>query len=155
MGPMPSTCIQSGSSRRVTSVSVPTNASTLGVVMEAPKPLLAGTLLLAACSPSALALPTLEPPQPGVEEACPQELFGPVVLRERLSQPSSPVVAIGPDGIAKELVWERTFDAQFSPLVVRDPSTEVVARADERVWLIGGGTEGGRFYVCELSVTAP
>jgi hypothetical protein len=123
--------------------------------MEAPKTLLAGTLLLAACSPSALALPTLEPPQPGVEEACPQELFGPVVLQERLSQPNSPVVAIGPEGNVVELVWERTFDAQFSPLVVRDLSTEVVAGADDRVWLTGGGTEDGRFYVCDLSVTAP
>lgn len=112
-------------------------------------------LLTAACGASSLALPTLEPPRPGVEEACPQELFGPVRLEQRVQTPGAPVVAIAATGKEVALVWSREFTATFNPLLIRNGSEEVVARSDQDVWLTGGAAEGGGYYVCGVSTVAP
>ena len=100
-------------------------------------------------------LPTLEPPQPGVEEACPQELFGPVRLEQRVQAPDAPVVAISATGKEVALVWSREFTATFNPLVIRDGGGEVIARSGQDIWLTGGAAEGGGYYVCGVSTAAP
>jgi len=102
-----------------------------------------------------LALPTLEPPQTGVVEACPEALFGPVRLEQRIQAPDAPVVAIPATGEEVALVWSREFDATFNPLVIRNVKEDVVARGGQDVWLTGGAAEGGGYYVCGVSISAP
>jgi len=119
---------------------------------------LASALLVAACSAPLVnqpTLPTLEPARPGVAEGCGAQLFGPAVLEERLGTPKSPVVAISAGGEVMQLVWHRKYVAEFSPLVIRDQTGAVVAEGGDRVWLTGGGAEGGGYYVCDVSLTGP
>lgn len=112
-------------------------------------------LLVAACAASGVALPTLEPPAPGVVEVCPEALLGPATLEERPNQPSAPVVAVSRTGETVPLIWSRDFSATFSPLVVRGPEGEIAARGGDTVWLTGGAAEGGGYYVCGVSTSPP
>ena len=122
--------------------------------MAVPRPTILA-LLLAGCANAGVALPTLPPAAPGVVETCPEALLGPVSLQERIEAPDNPTVAVPQDGDPVDLVWARGFTADFDPLIIRDASGDVVARGGDIVWLTGGQTPDGRYFVCEVSTTEP
>ena len=115
----------------------------------------ATVVLLAGCAANESALPTLAPAPPGAEEACPEALLGPVTLQEQPATPESPVVAITETGDPVMLVWARGFTGDFGPLVIRDGSGAIVAEGKDTVWLTGGSSADGRYFVCEVSRTEP
>jgi hypothetical protein len=114
----------------------------------------AAGLIVAACTSGGPQLETLAPPAAGFVEACPEALFGPVVVRAEPDRPGV-VVAVGPDRDTTVLVWDRTYSATFDPLRIHDAEGRLLAAEGDPVWLTGGSTDDDRYYVCGASQEPP